>query len=89
MESRRVDVLVDLPDQITFYEVKPYSSAVECIREALGQVLFYVFRNAKEDGRKRRIVVVGQYPPNESEQMFIDYIQSQLEIEFEYQFIGL
>lgn len=89
METRRVDVLVDLPNQITFYEVKPYSSVVECIREALGQVLFYVFRNAKEDGRKRKIVVVGQYPPNKSEQKFIDYIKSQLEIEFEYQYISI
>jgi hypothetical protein len=89
MERNHVDVLVDLADQITFYEVKPYSSVVECIREALGQVLFYVFRNTKEDGRKRKIVVVGQYLPNESEQKFIDYIKVQLEIEFDYENVGI
>jgi hypothetical protein len=89
MERKRVDVLLDLPEQITFYEVKPYSSVVECIREALGQVLAYTFSNAKGDGRKRKIVVVGQYPPNESEQKFIDYIKSLLGIEFDYENVAI
>lgn len=88
-EKNYVDVTLDLPDQVTFYEVKPYSSVVECIREALGQVLFYAFRNTKDDDRKRRIVVVGQYPPNESEQKYIDYIKALLGIEFDYENVAI
>ena len=88
-EKNHVDILVELPTQVTFYEVKPYSDVVECIREALGQVLAYVFDNAKDDGRKIKIVVVGPFPPNEDEQKFIDYIKSLLGIEFDYEHVEL
>lgn len=88
-EKKYVDVMLDLPEQIIFYEVKPYSSVMECIREALGQVLAYVFSNMKDDGRERKIVVVGPSPPNESEQKFVDYVKSLLDIEFDYEAVAL
>jgi hypothetical protein len=88
-EKNYVDVTLELPDQVTFYEVKPYSSVLECIREALGQVLAYAFRNAKDDDRKRKIVAVGQYPPNEGEQKFVEFIKSLLSIEFDYENVAI
>ncbi len=76
-----------LPDEIVFYEVKSASYASDCIEEALGQVLGYVFND--KDNRGKRTVVVGQYPPNESDKKFIEYIKSLLNIEFDYEHIEI
>jgi hypothetical protein len=87
LEKNWVDVKVLLPEEIVFYEVKSASYAGDCVKEALGQVLAYVFKD--EDPRKKRIVVVGQYPANKSDQNFIDYIRSLLSIEFSYEHIDI
>lgn len=86
-EENWVDVKLVLPDEIIFYEVKSASYASDCIEEALGQVLGYVFND--EDNRKKRIVVVGQYPPNEGDKKFIEYIKSLLNIKFDYESIEI
>lgn len=83
MEENWVDVRLVLKNEIVFYEVKSASYASDCIEQALGQVLGYIFND--RDTRKKRIVVVGPYPPNESDKNFIAYIKSLLNIEFDYQ----
>lgn len=87
MEENFVDVKLVLPDQIVFYEVKSASYASDCIRQALGQVLAYSFH--EKDSRRRKAVVVGQYPPNRDEEEFIKYVKSQINIEFEYENVEL
>jgi hypothetical protein len=87
LEKNWVDVKLVLPGQIVFYEVKSASYASDCIKEALGQILAYVFKET--DIRKKRIVVVGQYPPNENEHGFIEYIKSLLKIEFSYEHVDI
>lgn len=86
-EENWVDVKLVLTDEIVFYEVKSASYPNICIRQALGQVLDYVFRN--KDTRKKRVVVVGPYPPNASDRKFINFIKSMLNIEFGYENIDL
>lgn len=86
-EENYVDVKLILPDQIVFYEVKSASYASNCIRQALGQVLAYTFH--EKDMRKRKIVVVGPYPPNKSDEEFIEYVKSQIKIEFDYESIEI
>jgi hypothetical protein len=87
LEENWVDVKVSLPNEIVFYEVKSASYASDCIEEALGQILGYLFTD--KDTRKKRIVVVGQYPPNESDQDFIVYLKSLLKIDFSYEHIDI
>jgi hypothetical protein len=87
IEENWVDGKLLLPDEVVFYEVKSASFASDCIEDALGQVLGYVFNDT--DPRKKRIVVVGQYPPNESDKKFIEYVKSLLNIEFDYEHIDI
>lgn len=87
IEENYVDVKLVLRDEIVLYEVKSASYASDCIKEALGQVLGYVFRDS--DIRKKRIVVVGHYPPNEDDIKFIDYIKSLLGIGFGYEHVDI
>jgi hypothetical protein len=86
-EENNVDVKLFQPEHIIFYEVKSSSYATSCIREALGQLLHYSFSDT--DLRKKKLVVVGQYPPNRSDKEFIEFIKSNLKIDFDYENIEL
>jgi hypothetical protein len=64
------------------YEVKSSSYASECVREALGQILFYSYHD--QDRRTKKIYVVGQYPANEQDKGYIEYVKDKLNLDFEY-----
>lgn len=87
MEADFVDVKLVLPDQIVIYEVKSASYASDCVKQALGQALAYTFHDT--DGRRKKIVVVGQFPPTEIEIDFIRYVKSQVSIDFDYENIDI
>ncbi len=82
LEENYVDVKLIQPKYLGFYEVKSSSYASECIREALGQILLYSYYD--QDKRKKKIFVVGQYPANEQDYGYIDYIKEKLNLDFEY-----
>lgn len=82
LEENYVDVKLLQPEYLGFYEVKSASYACECIREALGQILFYSYHD--QDKRKKKIFVVGQYPANQQDVGYIEYIKEKLNLEFEY-----
>ena len=81
----RVDVLGIDNNFYDIYEVKPFNSPTECIREALGQLLFYNYCFAKSEYRVEKLFVAGPSPLNEWDEAFlqsvkelcpsIDYIQ--------------
>lgn len=85
LEENYVDIKLIQPNYLEFYEIKSSSYASDCVREALGQLLFYVCHDT--DIREKRIYVVGQYPPNEQEQKYIDYIKNKIKLNFEYLYI--
>ena len=87
IEEDYVDVKLLEPNKITLYEVKADSFASGCIREALGQVLLYAQGNT--DPRIKKIVIVGQYPPNAADSVFIQYLKGNLKIEFEYMYVAI
>jgi hypothetical protein len=87
LEENYVDVKLIQPDYLVFYEVKSSAYASDCIKEALGQVLLYALRD--EDHREKRLVVVGQYPPNESEKKEIYDLKKQLHVDFDYIFLDI
>lgn len=82
LEENNVDVKLIQPNYLGFYEVKSSSYASACIREALGQILLYSYRD--EDEREKKIFVVGQYPPTVQEDAYIEYIKENLNLDFEY-----
>lgn len=86
-EENNVDVKLFQSEYIVFYEVKSSSYATNCIREALGQLLHYSFSD--NDSREKKLVVVGQYPLTLEDLKFIKYIKTLLDIDFEYENVGL
>lgn len=85
MEENFVDLKLIEQDKITFFEVKRYHSARECIREALGQLLDYIWKERKTYTTNLKIVVVGASKPTKDEKRFIDFLKQNLKIEFDYQ----
>lgn len=86
-EQDYVDVKLVRPGQVCLYEVKTHPYASDCIRAALGQLLTYTFSDS--DVRKKKLVVVGQHPPNPDDLRFIGFIKKILNIEFEYMNVDL
>lgn len=82
LEENYVDVKLIQPNYIGLYEVKSASYASECVREALGQILFYSYHD--QDKRTKKIYVVGQYPANKQDTGYIQYVKDKLKLDFEY-----
>lgn len=82
LEENYVDVKLIQTNYVGLYEVKSASYASDCVREALGQILFYAYHD--KDKRAKKIYVVGQYPANEQDKGYIQYVKDKLKLDFEY-----
>jgi hypothetical protein len=82
LEENFVDIKLNQPDFIAFYEVKSASYASECIKEALGQLLLYSLND--NDERIKKHFVVGQYPPTENDKKYIAFLKQNLKLDFDY-----
>jgi hypothetical protein len=83
LEENNVDIKLFQDDAITFYEVKPYDFAEDCIRGGLGQLLSYIFFDT--DTRLKKIRIVGPYPPDNEEQGFINFLKQTMTVDFDYE----
>lgn len=82
LEENYVDIKVVQPNHISLYEVKSSSYASQCIKEALGQILFYSSNDT--DCRPKKHIIVGQYPATKNDENYIDFIKNNLSLDFEY-----
>ena len=64
------------------YEVKPYESPTECIREALGQLLYYKYMFEKNGYTVGKLIVVGQNNLNPCDIEYLESIQDSFPIEY-------
>lgn len=83
----RIDILAHSGKGYDVFEIKPDSTATECIREALGQLLFY--KHLLEEGgyKVNRLVVVGSAKNQESDDDYLKSINNgmnKIQIEYEY-----
>jgi hypothetical protein len=77
-ERDRVDIQVNEGKQWTLYEIKPYDSALLCIREALGQIMLYGCTAQNRAKRTVRLVIVGANPLSREERPFFDFLKARL-----------
>lgn len=82
-EENYVDVKVNQPTEIHYYEVKTAGFAEDCIKQGIGQLLSYTFYES--DNRKKKLIIFGKNKPTKAEYKFIDFVKSQFQgIEFDY-----
>ncbi len=82
LEENYVDVKVKLKNEIHFYEVKSSAFASDCIREGLGQIMSDMQKD--DDNRTKLLFIVGQYPPNQDEYKYLNFVKRKLKINFDY-----
>ena len=87
LEDNFVDIKLIERNKITYFEVKPYSTASDCIKDALGQVLDYLWKDRAIKKDESKIVVVGPSRPTNIENKYIQFLKKNLEIEFDYQWL--
>ncbi len=59
------------------FEVKTGLTATECIREALGQILFYKYLLEKGGYKINELIIVGPVTIDEYEEEYLRYLQIQ------------
>lgn len=82
LEENYVDIKVKLKNEIHFYEVKSSAFASDCIREGLGQIISYMQKD--DDDRTKLLFIAGQYPPNQDEIEYLNFVKKKLKIDFDY-----
>lgn len=64
------------------YEVKPYESPTECIREALGQLLYYKYMFEKNGYKVEKLIVVGKNKLEFYDRQYLEIIQKSFPIDY-------
>lgn len=80
--QRAIDVVVEREGGSWFYEVKTASTARQCIREALGQLLDYALWPGAP--RPARLIVVGEELPDEEVARYLEALNAQFPIPLDY-----
>ncbi|MEZ6096885.1 MAG: hypothetical protein R3C03_22135 [Pirellulaceae bacterium] len=80
--GKRIDIAVKRSNGLDFYEIKTCSSAKQCIREGIGQLLEYSYWPGSQ--KADRLIIVGEGKLDQAAKQFIEMLQSQFNIPIEY-----
>ncbi|MEP0936527.1 MAG: hypothetical protein ABJH44_05615 [Balneola sp.] len=82
--GKQIDLVISDPEKgDTFYEIKTASSALACIREAMGQIIEYCYYPDSQNAK--RLVIVSPNKLSASDELYISHIRHSLGIELYYQ----
>ncbi|RYE52018.1 MAG: hypothetical protein EOP48_17335 [Sphingobacteriales bacterium] len=71
---KSIDLAVKSPtDGITFYELKTYGSALQCIREAIGQLFEYAYYSQAECAE--RLIIIGLEQANQQVKQYMQHLR--------------
>ncbi|MEO8087518.1 MAG: hypothetical protein ABI763_11895, partial [Bacteroidota bacterium] len=82
MEENFVDIKFENKNCIELYEVKTSPHARGCIREALGQLIFYASKISSK--KKMKLFVIGPSEMKESDRAYFNFVKDNLSLPFEY-----
>ena len=71
----KIDILAKKKnDHYDIFEIKPYATATECLKEALGQILFYEHLLLQEQKQVDKLYIIGPSKVSHSEESYINRI---------------
>ncbi len=85
--GNRIDAVLREQDGYCFYEIKTATTAQNCIRQALGQLLEYA--HFPEETRATKLIVVGEPVLDPEAEAYIAFLKKTYELPLEYQQITL
>jgi len=72
--GKSIDLAVKCPkDGMTFYEIKTYGSALQCIREAIGQLFEYAYYSQAECAE--RLIIIGLQQGNQQVRHYMQHLR--------------
>lgn len=83
MEENFVDIMITTEETTELIEVKPYTTAIQCIREGLGQLLDY-YHKYYSNRDNVSLTIIGYNKPNVEDKKFIKFIEKTLNMKFRY-----
>ena len=84
MEKEFVDIRIEEPNRVTFIEVKPFITARQCIREAVGQLLEYSWAVQRDESKTLELVIVGPNRITPNERALLQHINQHAASQFRY-----
>lgn len=81
-EKNRIDAKRETENEIIIYEIKPFESVYTCIREGIGQLVDYSYKQKSK--KNKHIVIVGPNQPQPDDLNFIYSVRKLLHIPFSY-----
>jgi hypothetical protein len=83
----RIDLVVKHEKSFTFYEIKTGNSALQCIREAFGQLIEYA--NFKNDVEIEKFIIVSPNKLNSEIKTYLEKIRKKYSIPIYYQYFEI
>lgn len=87
-ESNRIDIVVNTPSGIIFYEIKTYPTLKNSIREAIGQLLEYCLW-INHNRAKELIIITQPHNNTETAKTYLNHLRSLFNIPVYYQSFDL
>lgn len=79
-----IDLSVELKNKIILYEIKTDDKPHVCIRNGLGQLLFYAWQIKEETNKKIEINIIGKNAFDTDISDFIRFVKNKLGLDFNY-----
>ncbi len=83
----KIDMVLNVSDNLTFFEIKTYNSTKANIREALGQLLEYSFY--PNSSLAKELVIVSHLPATKEIILYIQHLRNQFQLPIYYQQFNL
>lgn len=81
-EDNAVDLVAKQDSKTIFYEIKTSSTAKQCIRLALGQLLEY--SHWADNERAQKLIIVGAISPSDDAKRYLEYLRSRYNLPIYY-----
>ena len=82
VNGKSIDIVLKIDSGYWFYEIKTNSSAKECIRAAMGQVMEYAFWPGITNAEK--LIIAGEFPIDDKTNNYLKYIRNKFSLPIEY-----
>lgn len=85
--ANKIDIVVKTKSQLTFYEIKTYTSLKTSVREAFGQLMEYCYYPNKQ--KARELIVVTQIPADKQTKTYFQHLRDKFNLPIYYQSYNL
>lgn len=88
-EENFVDVVMTTPSERVLYEIKSSLSGASVIRQALGQLLEYLYHAGDDANRATRLIIVGRSRLSGEEYSYLEWLRSCMKVDLDYHVVPI